>query len=104
MIIAMAAVVLAVSLFVPWFKATVRIRGSGVSGFLIDPPGTVSGMAVHGYLWAVFALALLQLVVLAARYAPHRAAATLPGYRQLLLVTSAPTGLALLLPVLTQPR
>ena len=52
MIIALAAVVLAVSLFVPWFKATVRIRGSGVSGFLIDPPVTVSGMAVHGYLWA----------------------------------------------------
>ncbi len=103
MIIAMAAVVLAVSLFVPWFKATVRIRGSGVSGFLIDPPGTVSGMAVHGYLWAVFALALLQLVVLAARYAPHRAAATLPGYRQLLVVTSGLSGLAVLVAFVAKP-
>lgn len=39
MIIAVAAVVLVISLFVPWFKATVRIRGSSVSGFLIEPRG-----------------------------------------------------------------
>jgi hypothetical protein len=103
MIIAVAALVLAVSLFVPWYKAIVRINGRAVSGFLIDPPGTASGMAVHGYLWVVFALALLQLAVLLARYAPTRRALPLPGYRQLLVVTSGLTSLAVLVAFVPVP-
>ncbi len=103
MIIAIAALVLVVSLFVPWFKATVRIRGSAVSGFLIDPRGTASGMTVHGYLWVVFALALLQVLVLVARYAPRRSAFTLPGYRQLLVLTSGLSGIAVLVAFVAKP-
>jgi hypothetical protein len=103
LIIAIAALVLVVSLFVPWFKATVRIRGASLSGFLISPRGTASGIAVHGYLWAVFALALLQLVVLAARYAPDRRAFTLPGYRQLLVVTSGLSCVAVVVAFVMKP-
>ena len=88
-IIAVSALVLVVSLFVPWFEASVRIRDSSVSGFLIDPKGTVSGIAVHAYLWVVFGVALLQFAVLAARYAPGRNGFTLPRYRQFLVATSA---------------
>lgn len=88
MLIAVAALVLAISVFVPWFKATIMIKGSSVNGYLIDPPGTVSGIAVHRFLWVVFGLALLQFVVLAVRYAPLRRALRLPGYRQLLVVLS----------------
>jgi hypothetical protein len=36
----------------PWFKAMVRIRGSGVTGVLMDPPGTLSGFSAHGCLVA----------------------------------------------------
>lgn len=103
MIIAAAALVLAVSVFVPWFKATVRIKGSSASGFLIDPPGTVSGIAVHGWLWAVFALALLQFAVLAVRYVPARRALKLRGYRQLLVVTSGLSCIAVLLAFAMRP-
>ena len=70
LIIAVSALVLAVSSLMPWYRATVRGRFAPVSGFLIQPRGTVSGLAAHAYLWAVFALALLEFVVLAARYAP----------------------------------
>jgi hypothetical protein len=69
MIIAVSALALAVSPFVPWFKATVRIKGSSVTGFVMDPPPE-SGLAVHHYLWTVFALALLEFAVLAGRYVP----------------------------------
>ena len=103
MIIAVTALVLVVSLFVPWFKATVRIRGASVSGFLIDPRGTVSGIAVYGYLWVVFALALSQFVVLAVRYLPARHAFTLPGYRQLLVVTSGLSCIAVLVAFVMKP-
>jgi hypothetical protein len=87
-LIAIAAVVLVISLFLPWFKATIEIGGGTATGVLVQPPGTVSGIGVHEYLWAVFALALLQFVVLAARYFPSRRAFRLPGLRQFLVVTS----------------
>jgi hypothetical protein len=89
MLIAVASLVLAISVFVPWFKASIMIMGKPVNGYLIDPPGTVSGIAVHRFLWAVFGMALLQFVVLAVRYAPVRRALRLPGCRQLLIVLSA---------------
>ena len=87
-IIALAAVVLAVTPFTPWFKAALRTSDPNVSGSLIDPPGTVSGIAAHQYLWGAFALALLQFGIIAARYAPVRRVARVPGYRWLLVVTS----------------
>jgi hypothetical protein len=101
--IAVAALVLAVSVFLPWFKATVRIKGSSETGYLIDPPGSVNGIAVHAYLWAVFGLALLQFVVLAARYIPVRRGFRLPGYRQLLIVTTGLCCIAVLVAFLMRP-
>lgn len=88
MLTAVAGLVLAISIFVPWFKASIMIMGKPVNGYLIDPPGSVSGIAVHGFLWAVFGLGLLQFVVLALRYAPARRALRLPGDRQLLVAAS----------------
>lgn len=63
----------------------------------------MSGIAVHGYLWVVFAVALLQFVVLAARYVPARHGFTLPGYRQLLAVTSGLSCLAVLVAFVMKP-
>jgi hypothetical protein len=102
-IIAITAVALVVSLFVPWYKATVSINGSSVTGFLIQPPGTVSGIAVHGFLWLVFGLALLQFAVLAARYFPGRRALRLPGYRQFLVVTSGLSCIAVVVGFIWRP-
>ena len=103
-IAAVAALVLAVSLFVPWFRAAVRIRTApSLNGFLINPQGSVSGVSLHRYLWVVFALALLQVVVLAARYAPNRATATLPGSRQLLVLTSGISCVAVLVAAVMKP-
>jgi hypothetical protein len=86
-IIAIAAVVLAVTPFTPWFKATVGTPDPNVTGILIDLPGTVSGIGAHQYLWGVFALALLQFGLIAVRHAPDRRVARVPGYRWLLVVT-----------------
>lgn len=103
MIIAVSALVLAVSAFMPWYKAMVRSRFAPVSGYLIQPRGTVSGIAVHAYLWAVFALALLELVVLAARYAPGRRAIALPGYQWMLTITSGLVFIAVLVAFVMKP-
>jgi len=85
---AIAALALAVSVFFPWFQATVQIMRTAEQGVLMSPKGTISGVALREYLWAVVALALLQFAVLAAHYLPGRRAFTLPGYRQFLIVTS----------------
>lgn len=103
MIVAVAALVLSVSVFVPWFKATVRVRGSAVSGFLIEPKGTLSGIAVHGYLWVAFALALLQFMVLAVRHVPARRTVTLPGSRQLVALAAGLSCVAVLTAVVMKP-
>jgi hypothetical protein len=86
MLTAVAGLALAISIFVPWFKASLMIMGKPFNGYLIDPPGSVSGIAVHRFLWAVFGLGLLQFAVLALRYAPTRRALRLPGDRQVLIV------------------
>jgi hypothetical protein len=103
MVMAVSALVLAVSVFVPWFEATVRIRGSAVSGFLINPRGTISGIGAHGYLWAVFAVALLQFAVLAARYVPDGRGFTLPGYRRVLVVASALSCIVVVVALVMKP-
>jgi len=85
---AIAALGVAVSVFLPWFQATVQIMRTSEQGQLISPRGWISGIALHQYLWAVVALALFQFAVLAAHYLPGRRAVTLPGYRQFLIVAS----------------
>src|SRR5262249_10259380 len=104
LIIAAACIVLAISLFMPWFKATVHLRNYAATGFLIDPTGTKNGVAVHAYLWVVFALAILQFVVLAARYAPRGRGYTLPGYRQLLIALSSFSAVAVAVAFVTKPH
>jgi hypothetical protein len=86
MLTAVAGLALAISIFAPWFKASLMIMGKPFNGYLIDPPGSVSGIAIHRFLWAVFGFGLLQFVVLALRYAPTRRALRLPGDRQILIV------------------
>jgi hypothetical protein len=91
-VIGLALVVLAISVFLPWFTVTAHI---------FSPAQTVSdtwnGPRAHGYLWGAFALALIGLVVLMARDAIGRIPGNLPSARQLLVGTS---GLALALTVL----
>src|SRR5260370_40845450 len=79
LIIAVSALVLAVSSLMPWYRATVRGRFAPVRGFLVQPRGTVRGLAAHAYLLAAVALALLESPAPAARYAPGRHAITPPG-------------------------
>jgi hypothetical protein len=86
---ALGALVLAISVFFPWFQATVQIMRTSMQGRLMSPKGTISGIALHHYLWAVVALALLEFAVLAARYLPRPRQPALPGYRQFLIVASA---------------
>jgi phosphoglycerol transferase MdoB-like AlkP superfamily enzyme len=89
LIMAVASVAMAVSVFVRWFSATLKFGGGApVTGFLLNFPGTGSGVSFHRYLWAVVALALLQLAILAARYVPNGRGFTVPGYPQFLAVTS----------------
>ena len=80
-----ASVVLLISLFLPWFTASLGILGSG----------SESGMTAHGYLWVVFilCLAVVAFLVFSAGYAelPVR----LPAARENLLL--GVTGLNLLL-------
>ena len=88
-IIGVAAAVLAISVFLPWYKAGVRIGNSTLNAQLLQPRGTASGLTVHPFLWALFGLAVLQFVVLVARYARSRRPRTIPGYGPFMLVTSA---------------
>lgn len=103
LVIAIAALVLAVSVFVPWFKAVVTISGSAVTGFLINPPGNRTGIGAHEFLWLVFALAMLQFVILALRYIPGRRALKMPGYRQVLVVASGLSLVAVLVAFAFRP-
>src|SRR5262249_20211286 len=103
LVIAAAALVLAVSVFVPWFRAVVRFTGSAEGGFLINPPGNRTGIAAHEFLWLVFGLAIVQFAMLAARYFPGRRALKMPRYRQLLVVTSALSLVAVLVAFAFRP-
>jgi hypothetical protein len=88
-LIAVAAVVLAGSILGPWFRATVRFKTSPEIGYLMSPKGSESGIEAHSFLWAVGALALIELAVLIVRNAPDRHALPIPGYHQLMIVISA---------------
>ena len=104
-IVALAAVALAVSVFLPWFKAAVRLSGpSGtIDGTLIMPTGTIDGIALHGYLWAAFAVAVLQFSMLAARYVPGRHALRLPRYRTLMIIASGLSCIVVLAGMVRKP-
>ena len=85
-------VVLLIALFLPWFSFPAALfRGAASSS------GSSDGPQAHGYLWAVFALAIVALVVLVARDAIGRAPGNLPSTEQVL---TGATGLALLLTIL----
>jgi hypothetical protein len=88
-IVALAGPVLAVAVFLPWFKATIRFTTSETTGYLMDPPGTVTGYTAHGYLLLPLAVALVESAVIAARYFPSRRAPRLPFHRYFLVVASA---------------
>jgi hypothetical protein len=103
LVIAAGALVLAASVFVPWFKAVIRFTGSAEGGFLINPPGNRTGIAAHEFLWLVFGLAMLQFAVLAARCFPGRRALKIPGYRQFLVVTSGLSLVAVLVAFAFRP-
>jgi hypothetical protein len=88
MFVALAGLVLAVAVFLPWFKATVSFSGSDITGTLMDPPGTLSGFSAHRYLIAVLAVALLETVVIVARHYPGRWVPRLPFHRYFLVIAS----------------
>jgi hypothetical protein len=102
--IAVASIVLAVSLFTPWFRAIVHLRNYAATGFLIRPTGTQNGVTAHSYLWVVLALAIAQFVVLAARYVPRGRGYTLPGYRRLLIALSSLSAIAVAVAFVTKPH
>ena len=86
-----ALVLLAISLFLPWFGETVLLRNRALAS------GTGDGPHAHGYLWLVLVLAIAALTVLVARDVIRRIPGNLPSAGQLLV---GATGLALLLTLL----
>jgi hypothetical protein len=101
--VALAGLVVAIAVFLPWFKATVRLRGSDVTGVLMDPPGALSGFAAHGYLVALLAVALLETAVIVARHFPGRRAPRLPFHRYFLVITSGVVFLLVVAGALLKP-
>jgi hypothetical protein len=103
--VALTGVVLAVSVFLPWFKSTVTIRGTDgdVTGDLIDPPGTLGGLAAHWYLVVPLAVALLEMAVIVARYLPARRPPRLPFHRPFLVAASGVNFVAVIMAALVQP-
>jgi len=56
-----ATLLLIISLFLPWFTASVS---STIAGHTISDSASASGTTAHGYLWLVFFLGLAVLAVL----------------------------------------
>jgi hypothetical protein len=90
--LALAALLLAGSVFTPWFQADVQVNGANggsFNGTLISPKPTETGLAAHGFLWALVGLAFVQLALLAAHYIPGRFALSPPGFHKLLIAIPA---------------
>jgi hypothetical protein len=106
-LVAVAGVVLAVAVFMPWFKATVTITGSAttgpVTGMLIDPPGTMGGLAAHGYLLVALAVALLVSAVIVALHFPGRRMPQGAVYRYFLVAASAVCFVVVIVGALLRP-
>jgi hypothetical protein len=101
--VALAGLVLVVAVFLPWFKATVRIRGSATTGVLMDPPGTLTGLAAHWYLLVPLAVALLESAVIIARHFPSRRAPRLPFHGYFLVIASGVNFLVVIVGALLRP-
>jgi hypothetical protein len=90
--LALVALLLAGSVFAPWFQADVRVNGVNgetLNGILVSPKPTETGLAAHGFLWALVWLAVVQLALLAAHYVPGRFALSPPGFHRFLIAISA---------------
>jgi hypothetical protein len=92
-----ASLLLLISLFLPWFTASINTKGLGLGAGISDSV-SVSGTGGHGYLWLVFiiSLAILAFLVIQAGFA--QAPFSLPVTPQRLLLGL--TGLNLLLVLL----
>src|SRR5579872_3541194 len=88
-IVGVASLVLMISLFLPWFSASVS---AGSFGSASD---SASGTSVHGWLWLVFVIGLLILAYLVAFAGFAMERISLPLRHELLLLVA--TGLNLLL-------
>jgi multisubunit Na+/H+ antiporter MnhB subunit len=84
-------IVLLIALFLPWFTETLQLHPGAAF------TATENGPPAHGYLWLVFALAIVALVALIDRDAIERIPGNLPSAQQILLGAS---GLSLLLTLL----
>lgn len=94
--VGLTSVVVLISIFLPWFSVTATVSSRT---FL----GSVSGTTAHGYLWLVFALALIVLLVLVAPEALDRAPVRLPSHQQLVVGASGLSFLLVLLAFIARP-
>jgi len=92
-----ALVVMLIALFLPWFTATVKL------GSVAPLTGSGDGPDSHGFLWAVFALALVGLALLVGRDQIRRLRANLPSTEQMLIVSTAIAFVLCLLGALVRP-
>jgi hypothetical protein len=93
LLIGTSTIVLLVALFMPWFSGTVQAASGGTTRVV----ASADGPRAHGYVWFVFALAIIVLIVLVARDRIRSVPGNLPSPDQMLVVA---TGLALLLTIL----
>jgi hypothetical protein len=91
LVIGTSTIVLLVALFMPWFSGTAASNGT------TQVLGSADGPRAHGYVWFVFALAIIVLIVVVARDRIGSVGGNLPSPDQMLVVA---TGLALLLTIL----
>jgi hypothetical protein len=92
-----ASLLLLISLFLPWFTASINAKGLGLGAGISDSV-SVSGTGGHGYLWIVFivSLAILAFLVIQAGFAKFPVSLPVTPERLLLGLT----GLNLLLVLL----
>lgn len=91
LVIGTSTIVLLVALFMPWFSGTVASNGT------TQVLASADGPRAHGYVWFVFALAIIVLIVLVGRDRIRVIPGNLPSPDQMIVVAS---GLALLLTIL----
>ena len=89
-----ASLILLISLFLPWFRAT--INGSSISG-------TESGTSAHGWLWLVFILVLGVLALLALLAGLDRLPFSAPTAPQILTAATGLNALLILIAFLAKP-
>jgi hypothetical protein len=92
-----ASLLLLISLFLPWFTASISTKGLGLGAGISDSV-SVSGTGGHGYLWIVFLISLAILAFLVVQAGFARFPVSLPVTPERLLLGL--TGLNLLLVLL----